>query len=78
VAPAAVCSEINTKHINTTWGECQFLSFNPVIASRFKMLIYSVLHLYDIQKNFCTKTVIKKGKVHPCTGTEALYRPYGP
>ena len=20
----------------------------------------------------------KKGKVHPCTGTEALYRPYGP
>jgi len=19
-----------------------------------------------------------KGKVHPCTGTEALYRPYGP
>ena len=22
--------------------------------------------------------VKKKGKVHPCTGTEALYRPYGP
>jgi hypothetical protein len=21
---------------------------------------------------------IKKGKVHPCTGTEALYRLYGP
>jgi len=20
----------------------------------------------------------KKGKVHPCTDTEALYRPYGP
>ena len=20
----------------------------------------------------------KNGKVHPCTGTEALYRPYGP
>ena len=20
----------------------------------------------------------KKGKVHPCTGTDALYRPYGP
>jgi len=19
-----------------------------------------------------------KGKVHPCTGTEALYKPYGP
>jgi len=22
--------------------------------------------------------VKKKGKVHPCTDTEALYRPYGP
>jgi len=21
---------------------------------------------------------VKKGKVHPCTGTEALYRSYGP
>jgi hypothetical protein len=21
---------------------------------------------------------VNKGKVHPCTGTEALYRPYGP
>ena len=21
---------------------------------------------------------LKKGKVHPCTGIEALYRPYGP
>jgi len=21
---------------------------------------------------------VKKGKVHPCTGTEAMYRPYGP
>jgi hypothetical protein len=21
---------------------------------------------------------VKKGKVHPCTGSEALYRPYGP
>jgi hypothetical protein len=22
--------------------------------------------------------ICTKGKVHPCTGTEALYRPYGP
>jgi len=31
----------------------------------------------------CFLTVVKvhkgkKGKVHPCTGIEALYRPYGP
>jgi len=23
-AEVAVCSEINTKHINTVWAECQF------------------------------------------------------
>ena len=27
--------------------------------------------------NVCFKGA-SKGKVHPCTGTEALYRPYGP
>jgi len=27
--------------------------------------------------NSSTKPSVK-GKVHPCTGTEALYRPYGP
>ena len=31
-AEFAVCSEINTKHINTVWAECQFLSFKPVGA----------------------------------------------
>jgi len=25
-----------------------------------------------------THMLKKKGKVHPCTGTESLYRPYGP
>ena len=25
-----------------------------------------------------TESGKKKGKVNPCTGTEALYRPYGP
>jgi len=25
-----------------------------------------------------TESNNKKAKVHPCTGTEALYRPYGP
>jgi hypothetical protein len=38
------------------------------------------------QSAFVQKTVLcdmalwglGKGKVHPCTGTEALYRPYGP
>jgi hypothetical protein len=31
-AEIAVCSQINKKHINTVWTECQFLSFKPVGA----------------------------------------------
>jgi len=26
----------------------------------------------------CLTVPSVQGKVHPCTGTEALYRPYGP
>jgi hypothetical protein len=40
------------------------------------------MYLYEESS---TKTVTQqkqyykgKGNVHPCTGTEALYRPYGP
>jgi len=36
VAQVAVCSETNTKHINTVWAECQFLSFKPIGASRYQ------------------------------------------
>jgi len=31
-AEVVVCSEINTKQINTVWAEYQFLSFKPVGA----------------------------------------------
>ena len=31
-AEVAVCCEINTKHINILWAECQFFSFKPVDA----------------------------------------------
>ena len=37
------------------------------------------IQTYDIESIFLNHAVdIKKGKVHPCTGTEVLYRPYGP
>jgi hypothetical protein len=32
VAQVAVCSQINTKHINTVWAECRFLSVKTVGA----------------------------------------------
>ena len=31
-----------------------------------------------IQRNVKMSSCKGKGKVHRCTGTEALYRPYGP
>jgi hypothetical protein len=34
-AEVAVCSDINTKHINKVWTECHFLSFEPVVAHNY-------------------------------------------
>jgi hypothetical protein len=31
-AEVTVCSEMNTKEINTAWAECQFTPFKPVGA----------------------------------------------
>jgi hypothetical protein len=31
---AAICSQINTKHINTAWQNVQHLNIKPVGASR--------------------------------------------
>jgi hypothetical protein len=33
-AKVAICSEINTKHINTVWQNVNFLNAKPVGASR--------------------------------------------
>ena len=46
----------------------KYLFIDPFIHSRNHPALY-----------LCTYALyICKGKVHPCTGTEALYRPYGP
>jgi len=34
VAQVAICSEINTKQINTVWVDIQLLNVKPVGASR--------------------------------------------
>ena len=31
-AEVALCSEVNAEQSNTSWAECQFLSFRPVDA----------------------------------------------
>jgi hypothetical protein len=44
-------------------------------ADGSKVLLYFTLQLKSISLPSGAKG---KGKGHPCTGTEALYRPYGP
>ena len=36
------------------------------------------IKIYDIMEDFSLFTLKGKGKEHPCTGTESLYRSYGP
>jgi hypothetical protein len=38
-------------------------------------LIFETLGSIEI---ICRRDIEGKGKGHPCTGTKALYRPYGP
>jgi len=49
---------------------------NPITAHRCNMHYHTLLFTYF---PMCKcRFVTGKGKVHFCTGTEALYRPYGP
>ena len=41
-------------------------------------LFYIHNELLNVSANYLEVRSKGKGKVHPCTGTEALYRPYGP
>jgi hypothetical protein len=40
-----------------------FLKLGPRFANKMKI---------------CQTIIVSKSKGHPCTGTEALYKPYGP
>ena len=40
--------------------------------------LYRIFLHYTINSNIFGKKCKSNGKDHPCTGTEALYRPYGP
>ena len=44
----------------------------------FCILCRRLHHLQTMHKIINQESLKIKGKVHPCTGTEALYRPYGP
>jgi hypothetical protein len=47
-------------------------------ANRTIFKVYKVtVHIWN-PEDLDQQVLVGKGKVHPCTGTEALYRPYGP
>ena len=54
------------------------------ICTNFDFLINNhvcfIIVIFLCNLNFCEhfNFLVTKGKVHPCTGTEALYRLYGP
>jgi hypothetical protein len=59
-AEVAVCSEVNTKHINTVWVECQFLSFKPVGATQpvgLKRLNWWNDYCHSVWHLFFTSTI---------------------
>jgi hypothetical protein len=65
------------------WCECVCLCVCWVfsyykICSKLENVSASVRKEMEIDPNTQVPGVKVKGKVHPCTGTEALYRPYGP
>ena len=59
-----------TYEIKSYWTQNSFFWFSPSLLSE------KFLFLKRIQRD--TIKNVHKNKVHPCTGTEALYRPYGP
>jgi hypothetical protein len=57
------------------------LPVDRFVTSRFYLHISHLQILpYAQHKSRSVRFInkVKKGKIHPCTGTEALYKPYGP
>jgi hypothetical protein len=74
---------INTEHIFNVKFSSDSCGFLPLGAKYFPLQTFLMQTQFPLfpphDRGSATPTKIgKKGKVHPCTGTEALYRPYGP
>ena len=54
--------------------KCYSIQINTVYNFYF---IYNGIYVRAINLRFSIPKYYKVSKVHPCTGTEALYRPYG-
>jgi hypothetical protein len=60
-AKVAVCSEINTKHINTVWKNVIFLNVKPLGASRNQQAIKQVILLRNGRRGRGISKYIEEG-----------------
>jgi len=70
------CQNISERHFYTLFTEI-FGLLSDAVDSKFSPTVKFVSAALDSASRD-TASVKVKGKGHPCTGNEALYRPYGP
>jgi len=73
---ALIIHIVRHRNVNTVQklNECLWYEVGSVVQQTPCQLITAD----DVSEKTISSTRKVKGKVHPCTGTEALYRPYGP
>jgi len=59
-------------------GVCSHLAHILSVFADFTHLLKKCIQMHSSSDFLKLTSVEGKGKGHPCTGTEALYRPYGP
>ena len=59
-------------------GELRRISLSSISFSRLLLRLLERSVMDSCWSFFLVLYIEKRGKVHPCTGTEALYRPYAP
>jgi hypothetical protein len=66
------------RFLNQTLKNPLTLYFIKNESLRYTTLAFRTAVSYFVVCGILVCVLLVKGKVHPCTGTEALYRPYGP
>ena len=61
------------------WSVCTLQRVgNLLVNTELCAVTHKMLIIFSCDETLMFGNVKKRVKVHPCTGTEALYRPYGP
>jgi len=82
-APRDSCQGMRKLHFTPRWYIWVVRLLTPPLRTVLLPLRPTVTRASALQNSAFEDIIFScmvkgKGKVHPCTGTEALYRPYGP